>query len=147
MEKGSPKGGGKGRNPQRFQGFRKGKASSGGLKAGVFARMREPYDAVAFAIPGRPTRVKLYEEVLDVFESQGRQPRNLVVIVCENPDSDKFEAFQTSFEKVLPLLQALSTSPAQRPYWSFILRGRNLLFPGGDSVDLKKVEKRAVRDA
>lgn len=147
MEKGSPKGSGKGRKPQRFQGFRKSKAGSGGLKAAVFARMREPYDAVAFAIPGRPTRVKLYEEVLEVFQSQGRQPRNLVVIVSENLDSDKFEALQTSFEKVSPLLQSLSTSQAQRPYWSFILRGRNLLFPGGDSVALKKVEKRAVRDA
>lgn len=68
------------------------------------------------------------------------------MIVCESPESDKFEAFQTSYEKVFPLLESLSTSGSGRSYWSFVLHGRSLLAAGGVNVDLKKVEKRARED-
>ncbi len=134
----------KSKAPRRFQGIQK--TASGGLKAGVFAKMREPYDVVAFATPGRPTRVRLYEEALEVFQTRKQEPRNLVVIVCQGPETDKFEAFQTSFENFAPLLESRSPSNSERSYWTFTLRGRSLLAPGGAAVNLRKIEKRAVQE-
>lgn len=135
----------KGQGPKRFQGIQKGKAASSGLKAGVFAQMREPFDLVAFGTPGRPNRVRLYEEVLEVFRTRDKEPRNLVVIMCESPQSDKFEAFQVSFEKAAPLLKTQPSSASERPHWNFVLRGRTLIAPGGVTVDVRKVEKRDAR--
>ncbi len=135
----------KGQGPKRFQGMQRAKAASSGLKAGVFAQMREPFDLVAFGTPGRPNRVRLYEEVLEVFRTREREPRNLVVIMCESPQADKFEAFQVAFDKAAPLLKSQLSSTSERPHWNFVLRGRTLIAPGGATVDLRKVEKRDAR--
>lgn len=147
---GAPRGGkkkptvrGKNEGPRRFQGLDKTKFS--GLKAGIFARMREGVDAVAFAVPGTPTRVRLYEEVLEAFEARKQVPRNFVVIVAANLDSDVFEAFQISFNKFAPCLEVIRPSGEERSYWGFVLKNRTLLGPAGVKIDLRKVEKRAVQ--
>lgn len=129
--------------PRRFQGLDKAKSS--GLKAGVFARMREGVDAVAFAVPGLPTKVRLYEEVLEAFEARKQVPRNFVVVVSANLDSDQFEAFQIAFSKFAPHLKTLRPSGGERSYWSFVLKNRTLLGPAGVKVDMRTVEKRAVQ--
>ncbi len=138
-----PTGKGQGQAPRHFQGLNKAKFS--GLKAGVFARMREGVDAVAFAVPGTPTRVRLYEEVLEAFEARKQAPRNFVVIVSANLDSDQFDAFQISFSKFAPSLEVVRPSGGERSYWSFVLKNRTLFGPAGVKIDLRKVEKRAVQ--
>lgn len=112
-----------------------------GLKAGTFAQMREAQDLVAFASPGNKVAVRIYVEGLESFQSQKRQPRNLVLILTEGHDQE-FEAYQVDFEEVAPLIPKANLVDSERPYYSFQFKRRWLSVADGTQVAMKKLEKR-----
>jgi hypothetical protein len=113
------------------------------LKAGVFARMRQDYDVVAFASPSASVAVRLFVEALESFQVQKRLPRNFVLILAASPESDQFEAYQVSYDKIAPLLPKAHLVDKERAYWTFGFKHSHLIAADGTRVLLKKLQKRA----
>ena len=140
-----PKSGASGGGPSRpFQGNAKA-AKSSGMKAGTFARQREGVDLVAFGTAsGSNSSVRLYAEALETFQRQQQTPRNFLLILAQSPDSDQFEAYQTPYDRVEPLMFQVKLVKGERPYWPFRFEknGRRLMTADGTHTELRKVEKR-----
>lgn len=119
--------------------------SGGGLKAGIFAKIRGGQDVVAFATPSRGTiSLKLFVEAVDAFRDLGREPRSFVLILSQGLEAESFEAYQAPFRTVSPLLFKTKQSGGERPYWNLTFdKGPRKLGGGeGMKVDLRKVEKK-----
>lgn len=117
--------------------------SGGGLKAGIFGRMREGQDVVAFAAPGARVAVRLYVEAVENFQRQKRLPRHFVLILTQGHESDHFEAYEVAYPRFEPMLAKAERVDAERAYWKFAFKSRCLTTADGTQVELKKVEKRA----
>lgn len=104
--------------------------------------MRGVQDLVAFGTPGNKVAVRVYVEGLESFQSQNRQPRNLVLILTKGHE-EEFEAYQVDFEEVAPLIPKADLVDAERPYYSFQFKRRWLSVADGTQVAMKKLEKRA----
>jgi hypothetical protein len=138
----SKKGAGKGPAPGQRNRFGGSGGKASGFPAGAFARIREGQDLVAFATPGPRPVARLYVEALEVFEAKKLDPRFLVIVVAESHTATQFQAYEVAFQKFASFLHRAKLVDKERPYWTFQLKDRGLIFPDGSRLELKKLEKR-----
>lgn len=126
--------------------YRPNTMATGSLNAGTFAKARSYVDAVAFGTPGRsPVAVRLFQEAVESFQLQGREPRNFLLILSQGIEASNFEAFSLPFRRMKLLLDHAQLVNEERAYWKLRFhRSTQKLDAGSDglSVELRKLEKR-----